>query len=397
MNFFGTNNRIKMKTRTVLGVIITILPFCFLGVILFFRIVNQEKSTQMSPKETVIHDNEIESQDSRSPEQKIAQLLAVSVRIKNQTPPQKYSGVSQEQWDLLLHLQPAMIVLYGSKLTFPTVQSSITDIQRITNSSLIALDHEGGMVQRLGTGFTPLEKWESFCKKDATYRTSRISASAQELHRAGVDVILGPVIDYSPQPAHTMSGRICSHSRETLLLSTRHAVSLYMQSGVNPTIKHFPGIGDVLIDLHYDSAQILSIDEVSLFFDLLNDFSELAVMTSHASLPGQEKPCSLSAACLDLLAAFPSTLIITDDIDMISSYQNDNQEQNRPDFLTNIARESFIAGNTVVLLGPDINSTEILYIWSALSNQYRTDPFFASVVDARLHVFDNWRARKSTQ
>uniref|UniRef100_UPI0006E373C5 glycoside hydrolase family 3 N-terminal domain-containing protein n=1 Tax=Peterkaempfera griseoplana TaxID=66896 RepID=UPI0006E373C5 len=118
---------------------------------------------------------------------------------------------------------------------------------------LVATDQEGGQVQVLsGPGFSAIPSglvqggWSP-----ATLR-SRAAVWAGQLRSAGVTLDLAPVSDVVPAALGTRNAPIGRYQREyghTATAVTSHSTAFaagFTQSGVMTTLKHFPGLGEVL-------------------------------------------------------------------------------------------------------------------------------------------------------
>ncbi|WP_037864148.1 glycoside hydrolase family 3 N-terminal domain-containing protein [Streptomyces sp. NRRL S-340] len=118
---------------------------------------------------------------------------------------------------------------------------------------VVATDQEGGQVQVLsGPGFSAMPDgltqggWST-----ATLRT-RASDWAKQLKAAGVDLNLAPIADVVPASLGTRNRPIGYFHREyghTPAAVTSHSGAFaagFAQSGVMTTLKHFPGLGQVL-------------------------------------------------------------------------------------------------------------------------------------------------------
>ena len=73
---------------------------------------------------------------------------------------------------------------------------------------------------------------------------------ALELSLVGINVNLAPVLDVPRSPACPQWDRAYSSDPE---IAARYAVAAirgYLSGGVLPVAKHFPGLGDTLVDSH---------------------------------------------------------------------------------------------------------------------------------------------------
>lgn len=136
-----------------------------------------------------------------------------------------------------------------------------------TPELLIAVDHEGGRVQRFRKGFTELPAMRQlgeYWMKDAMLAT-RIATSvgivlATELRQIGVDFSFTPVLDLDYGESSVIGDRAFhSDARVVAMLAKNlnHGLAL---AGMKNCGKHFPGHGFVKADSHHE----IPIDERSL-------------------------------------------------------------------------------------------------------------------------------------
>lgn len=118
---------------------------------------------------------------------------------------------------------------------------------------LVATDQEGGRVQVLhGPGFSAMPSGlTQGSRPTATLRT-QAAGWAEQLKAAGVDLNLAPVADVVPAALGTRNIPIGSfqreygHTADTVTSHTGAFAAGFAQSGVMTTLKHFPGLGQVI-------------------------------------------------------------------------------------------------------------------------------------------------------
>ncbi|WP_435199991.1 glycoside hydrolase family 3 N-terminal domain-containing protein [Janibacter sp. GS2] len=130
------------------------------------------------------------------------------------------------------------------------LQQASPTIDGTTIGMLIAADQEGGEVQQLtGSGFTQIPTGLEQAQ-DPNLRGSATTWGT-ELAKAGVNVNLAPVADTVPSDVGTANAPIGQYSREygsTPQAASAGAVAFargMQDAGVEPTVKHFPGIGRI--------------------------------------------------------------------------------------------------------------------------------------------------------
>ncbi len=115
----------------------------------------------------------------------------------------------------------------------------------------VATDQEGGLVQRLqGPGFASIPSAIAQGAIAPGRLQDRARQWGTELHRAGVNVNLAPVLDTVPAggAANPPIGDLDREYGHTPAAVTAHGLAVergLLDAGVDPTVKHFPGLGRV--------------------------------------------------------------------------------------------------------------------------------------------------------
>jgi beta-N-acetylhexosaminidase len=125
---------------------------------------------------------------------------------------------------------------------------------------LIAVDQEGGRVQRFREGYSALPPLQGF---DALYRRDADAAlalarehawlMASEVRASGVDLSFAPVVDLA-RGNRAVGDRAFSPDPQAVAAFARAYVAGMHEAGMAATLKHFPGHGSVLEDTHHDAA-----------------------------------------------------------------------------------------------------------------------------------------------
>lgn len=128
-----------------------------------------------------------------------------------------------------------------------------------TPALLIAVDHEGGRVQRFRAGFTRLPPMRSLGELFATNPQAALASAeatgyvlAAELRAHGVDYSFTPVLDLDYGPSRVIGDR-AFHRDPAVVIQLAAALGKGLQAGGMGTCgKHFPGHGYVIPDSHVD-------------------------------------------------------------------------------------------------------------------------------------------------
>ncbi|HUH87925.1 MAG TPA: beta-N-acetylhexosaminidase [Pusillimonas sp.] len=133
---------------------------------------------------------------------------------------------------------------------------------------LIAVDHEGGRVQRFRTdGFTPLPPMSAFGEiwMDDSLAAMRLATEtgyvlAAELRACGVDLSFTPVLDLDYGVSTVIGNRAFHREPQVVAMLARALIQGLMLAGMAACGKHFPGHGFVQADSHHE----IPVDERSL-------------------------------------------------------------------------------------------------------------------------------------
>ena len=154
--------------------------------------------------------------------------------------------LTEREEELLKHPLVGMVILFTRNYTSRDQLAELTAaIHERRPGIVIAVDHEGGRVQRFREGFTQIPSMRELAAGPnvaARYRAAGV-VLAHELRMAGVDMTFAPVLDVD----YGRSGVIGDRSLGTTpALVTNHARSLIdglAEAGMAACGKHFPGHG----------------------------------------------------------------------------------------------------------------------------------------------------------
>lgn len=195
----------------------------------------------------------------------------------------------------------------------------------VAQPPLIAIDHEGGAVQRLRKphGLARLPRALEVAGKYNPGQAREIYAEAgRGMAALGFNVNLAPIADlHDPESAAIgRTGRAYSSDPAEVFLYTSAFIDGMAEGGVHCSVKHFPGHGLVKIDSHFglpDIRKTWSEAEAEPFGQLIAAGKARMIMTGHLLL--DDTPATLSRKTttgrLRETLGF-NGVIITDNLDM---------------------------------------------------------------------------------
>lgn len=225
-------------------------------------------------------------------------------------------------------LQPGGVILMGRNAGTPDEVRRLT--RRIAEfckvPPLIATDQEGGRVQRLTNGFTPIPRMKKLALQGAQQVGITAAIVAAELREAGVNFNFAPVCDVPVHPDDTVIGDRAFSSNPILasLLAAEYI------RGAQPTVlccaKHFPGHGGVGVDSHHALPTFGGTrDELNPHlqpFRAAIAAGVAAIMVGHIAVPSVDNsgaPATLSAPIVTGILREKLSfrgLVVTDDLEM---------------------------------------------------------------------------------
>ncbi|HJQ63677.1 MAG TPA: beta-N-acetylhexosaminidase [Burkholderiales bacterium] len=161
----------------------------------------------------------------------------------------------------LLHPLAGGIILFSRNYATPEQLIDLTtEIHRLRNPALIiAVDHEGGRVQRFRERFTALPAMRELGRHwDVSPNEARRLARdvgfvlAAELQAHGVDLSFTPVLDVDSGASSVIGDRAFHRDPHAVADLAGALTQGLHQGGMAAVGKHFPGHGHVAADSHHD-------------------------------------------------------------------------------------------------------------------------------------------------
>ncbi len=170
-------------------------------------------------------------------------------------------GLAPGEKEFLTHPLVGGVILFGRNFESPRQLAALaSEIRAIRNPELlIAVDHEGGRVQRFQEGFTripPMRLFGELHDRDAV-RARRLAEAAGyviaiELRSHGIDFSFSPVLDVDFGSSSVIGDRAFSGEPAAITALAGALIGGMAAGGAAAVGKHFPGHGYVRADSHVE-------------------------------------------------------------------------------------------------------------------------------------------------
>ncbi len=239
-----------------------------------------------------------------------------------------------EEREVLQHPAVGGVILFSRNYFSPEqVTELVREIHALREPHLlVAVDHEGGRVQRFREGFTLLpaarrfgELYEQNAKSACELARMAGWLMARELRAVGVDFSFAPVLDLDLGVSKIIGDRSFHSTPDPATRLAHNWMSGMRDAGMAATGKHYPGHGAVVADSHVDIPVDDRTFEDILMQDLLPfermiNYGLAAVMTAHViyekvdKLPATFSPFWLKEVLRERLAF--QGVVFSDDLGM---------------------------------------------------------------------------------
>ena len=288
-------------------------------------------------------------------------------------------AMSENLQKFISEIKVGGVILYSSRNNIESAEQVANlneSIQRraLASSSrplFIAIDQEGGLIARIREGVTPFPGNMALGAAGDPSLAGRVaSVMGEELASLGINMNFAPVVDVNNNPLNPIIGvrSFGSDPQEVARLGAA-MISSFLEKGVFPSAKHFPGHGDTEVDSH-SGLPIINVSKDRLNSVEFPPFKAAVnagvpmVMTAHVLVPAldEKNPATLSPAILGLLRTELNFkgLIITDSMGMAALKKERTMEE--------AAIEAMNAGADILLFGADKGheETEHFNMYNAL-------------------------------
>lgn len=203
--------------------------------------------------------------------------------------------LADDEREMLMHPLVGGVVLFSRNYESPEQLVALTrHIHALRDPRLlIAVDHEGGRVQRFRPGFTHLPSagklgslYEEHARKARQLAEMAGWLMAVELLSVGVDLSFMPVLDLDRGCSTVIGERAFHHGPDAVADMAHHYLMGMSRAGMAGTGKHFPGHGAVAADSHTDLPvdprpfeELLMEDLIP--FERMSGFGLQGIMSAH--------------------------------------------------------------------------------------------------------------------
>ncbi|MBL4799192.1 MAG: beta-N-acetylhexosaminidase [Oleispira sp.] len=203
--------------------------------------------------------------------------------------------LTPEDEQFLLQPEIAGLILFARNYKDPSqLKDLCRSIKELRSDLIIAVDQEGGRVQRFREGFLLLPAMR---KLGDAYAIDADKASKQafslgwlmaaELIHHGIDISFAPVLDLDFGRSSIIGNRAFAAEPQQVLILSQAFIKGMAEAGMSATAKHFPGHGHVTADSHLElptdsrSFELLENNDLIPFKQLIADNQLAAIMPAH--------------------------------------------------------------------------------------------------------------------
>ena len=216
--------------------------------------------------------------------------------------------LSAEDVAVLSHPLVGSVLLFTRNYRDPEQLAALCAAIRAVRSPclLIAVDHEGGRVQRFRERFTrlpasrPLGRRFGEDRRDGLHLARSVGwLMASELRAVGVDYSFAPCVDLDYGVSEIIGDRSFDRDPDTVAALAAAYMLGMRDAGMAATAKHFPGHGAVVADSHIalpvDRRTFVDLEEDIRPYRMLTANHLSGIMAAHVVYPAVDAlPASLS-------------------------------------------------------------------------------------------------------
>lgn len=188
-------------------------------------------------------------------------------------------------------------------------KKSVSDIKKHSKTlPFLSIDQEGGRVERT---LNLYDGQKYLCARDAAQKgedfvAEQTTAIAKELKDFGLNMNFAPVLDVDTNPDNpVIAERSYSNNPEIVTKMGAVSAKTYLENGIIPVGKHFPGHGETSVDSHIDMPELhLTLEELEKthilpFKALIKTLPAIMIAHIHYTAFPTPLPASISKPIID--------------------------------------------------------------------------------------------------
>jgi len=205
--------------------------------------------------------------------------------------------LTENERSLLSNPQVGGVILFARNIqSKQQAMTLVEEIRRCSSQLIIAVDQEGGRVQRFKEGFTCIPPMQILGDQIQTQAQAGLDLAenagwlmASEVIACGLDISFAPVLDVDRDHSSIIGDRAFSDNPQQVILAAKAFISGMNQAGMSATGKHFPGHGGVVADSHLEapvdhrSMDVLNAKDLKPFVALADKLG--GIMPAHITFP----------------------------------------------------------------------------------------------------------------
>ena len=150
------------------------------------------------------------------------------------------------------------LILFSKNFdSYNQLKNLVKEIHEVKENIIIAVDQEGGRVQRFEKEFTKIPSMREvsiFAREnnDKEFIKDLAWLVSSELISVGIDINFAPVLDINRNISSIIGDRSFSDNLSEIISDASDYIDGMHEAGMKSTGKHFPGHGNVIEDSHFE-------------------------------------------------------------------------------------------------------------------------------------------------
>ena len=167
-------------------------------------------------------------------------------------------SLSEEDKFLISNKHVGGLILFSRNFdSYDQISNLVKEIYSIKDNIILAVDQEGGRVQRFENEYTKVPSMKNLSlyakeEKDKEIIKDVAWLVSSELIATGIDINFAPVLDINRNISSIIGDRAFSNDVRELIKNASDYIDGMHEAGMKSSGKHFPGHGNVIEDSHIE-------------------------------------------------------------------------------------------------------------------------------------------------